>query len=223
MIKIDLQDAYMSVPVAPKSRCLLVFIFDRKIYRFKEMPFGLNSAPRIFTKLFKPILRLLRSQGMLLIIYLDDILLIAPTAELCLAQGQLLMKLLQDQGFLVKHEQDGSYSHPKNNFSGFCYRLYKYDSFSPRGKTIGNNSEGEFIVRSKFDLYSKPVSVCRHVFSYTLNTKASSFALQKNSTLNEHNIKQKQETLLQSENPTRSSGSSELGMVSLRYSILFPI
>ena len=28
MIKIDLQDTYMSVPLAPKSRCLLVFIFD---------------------------------------------------------------------------------------------------------------------------------------------------------------------------------------------------
>ena len=101
MIKIDLQDAYVSVPVAPKSRCLLVFIFGGKIYHFKVMSFGLNSAPRIFTKLFKPILRLLKSQGMLLIIYLDDILLIAPTANLCLAQGKFLMKLLQDLGFLV--------------------------------------------------------------------------------------------------------------------------
>ena len=56
-MKIDLQDAYMSMSVGPKSRCLQVFIFDEKIYRFKVMPFGLNSAPRIFTKLFKPILR----------------------------------------------------------------------------------------------------------------------------------------------------------------------
>ena len=72
--KIDLQDTYGSVPVAPKSRCFQVFIFDGKIFGFKVMPFGLNSAPRVFTKLFKPILRPLRSQGMLLIIYLDDLL-----------------------------------------------------------------------------------------------------------------------------------------------------
>ena len=42
------------------------------------------------------------------------------------------------------------------------------------------------------------------------------FYLQENSTLNKQSIKQswsKQETLLQSENPTRFSGSSELGMV----------
>ena len=38
---------------------------------------------------------------MFLIIYLGDILPIAPTAELCLVQGKLLMKLLQDLGFLV--------------------------------------------------------------------------------------------------------------------------
>ena len=79
------------------------FYFRWKDLPFQSdvMPFGLNSAPRIFTKLFKPILRLLRSQGMLLIIYLDHILLIAPTAYLCLAQGKFLMKQLQDLGFLV--------------------------------------------------------------------------------------------------------------------------
>ena len=73
--------------MTPKSRCLLLFIFDGKIYCFKVMPFGLNSAPRIFTKLFKPVLRLLRSQRMLLIIYLDNTLLIAPTAILISIQN----------------------------------------------------------------------------------------------------------------------------------------
>ena len=220
MIKIDLQDAYMLVPVAPKSRSLLVFIFDGKIYHFKVMPFGLNSAPRIFTKLFKPILRLLRSQGVLLIIYLDDILLIAPTADLCLAQGKFLMKLLQDLGgILSEHEQVSSYSHPKNNFSGFSDRLCKYDNFSPRGKTISNNSKGQFIVGSKFGLYSKPVSVCGHVFSDSPSIKASTFVLQENSTVNKQSFKQswsKQETLLQSENSTELSGSSELAVVGRR-------
>ena len=96
MIKIDLQDAYMSVPVAPKSRSLLVFIFNGKIYHFKVMPFGLNSAPRIFTKLFKPILRLLRSQGMLLIIYLDDILLIAPTEDPISCPVNIVLEFLTD-------------------------------------------------------------------------------------------------------------------------------
>ena len=183
------------------------------------MPFGLNSAPRIFTKLFKPILRLLRSQGMLLIIYLDDILLIAPTADLCLAQGKFLMKLLQDLGFLVNINKSVLTPNPKDNFSGFSDRLCKYDNFSPRGKTISNNSKRQFIVGSKFGLYSKPVSVCGHVFSI----KASAFVLQKNSTVIKQSFKQswsKQETMLQSENSTKFSGSSELAVVGRRNATL---
>ena len=119
MIKIDLHNTCMSVPVAPKSRCLLVFIFDGKIYCFKVMSFGLNSAPRIFSKLFKAILRLLKYHGMLLIIYLDDILLIAPTVELCLAHGKLLMKLLQDLGFLVNMNKSVLTSTQRIIFLGF--------------------------------------------------------------------------------------------------------
>ena len=89
----------------------------------------------------------------------------------------------------------------------------------PEEKQLANNSKGQFIVGSKFGLYSKPVSVCGHVFSYSPSTKASAFVLQKNSTVNKQSFKQswsKQETLLQSENPTRFSGSSELGIVGSR-------
>ena len=110
------KDVLLSIP---KSRCVLVFIFDGKIYCFNVMPFDLNSAPRIFTKLFKPILKLLRSQGMLLIIYLDDILLIAPTADLCLAQGKFLMKLLQDLGFFVNMNKSVLTPTQKIFFLGF--------------------------------------------------------------------------------------------------------
>ena len=44
-------------------------------------PFGLASAPRVFTKILKPIVGLLKKQGVRLIIYLDDILLMAFTTE----------------------------------------------------------------------------------------------------------------------------------------------
>ena len=117
MIKIDLQDAYMLMPVAPKSRCLLVCDFDGKIFHFKVMPFGLTSASRIFTKLLKPILRLLISQEMLLIIYLDNILLISPTAELWANVNEATSRF----GILSEHEQVSSHCHSKNKRSGFCY------------------------------------------------------------------------------------------------------
>ena len=135
------------------------------------------------------------------------------------SSGQILNETTSRSGILSEHEQVSSYSHPKNNFSGFSDRLCKYDNFSPREQTISNNSKGQFIVGSKFGLYSKPVSVCGHVFSNSPSIKASAFVLQKNSTVNKQSFKQswsKQETLLQSENSTKLSGSSELAVVGRR-------
>ena len=79
MIKIDLKDAYLSVPISHNLRHLLRFIVDNQTYQFRCLPFGLNIAPRVFTKLLKPIVALLRSQGAHMIAYLDDILLTAAT------------------------------------------------------------------------------------------------------------------------------------------------
>ena len=48
---IDLKDAYWHVPVSRTCRPFLGFALGRNQYRFKAMPFGLNIAPRVFTKL----------------------------------------------------------------------------------------------------------------------------------------------------------------------------
>ena len=52
---------------------------ERESVQFMTLPFGLGSAPRIFTKLLKPVVGLLRRLGVKLINYLDDILILAKT------------------------------------------------------------------------------------------------------------------------------------------------
>ena len=52
------------------------------------------------------------------------------------SSGEILNETTSRSGILSEHEQVSSYSHPKNNFSGFSYRLCKYDNFSPRGKQL---------------------------------------------------------------------------------------
>ena len=125
---------------------------------------------------------------MLLIIYLDDIPPTAPTAELWIAQGKLLMKLLQDLGFLMNMNKSVLTPTQRIIFLGFVIDSINMTILSQR-KTICNNSDGQLIVRSKFGLYFKLVSVCGHVFSDTPTTEASSFVLQKSSTINKHSIK----------------------------------
>lgn len=45
MTKLDLKDAYLTVPVATTNRKFLYFIWDKKIYEFFSLLFGVSSAP----------------------------------------------------------------------------------------------------------------------------------------------------------------------------------
>ncbi|KAI8518767.1 hypothetical protein Bbelb_020240 [Branchiostoma belcheri] len=69
----DLKDAYFTVPIFHNHRKYLRFIWKDSLYEFAVLPFGLSSAPRVFTKILKPIAAQLRALGVRLVIYLDDI------------------------------------------------------------------------------------------------------------------------------------------------------
>jgi len=55
MASIELQDAYCTVPVAPEHQKYLKFSFNGILYQYTRLPNGLSSAPRIFTKMLKPV------------------------------------------------------------------------------------------------------------------------------------------------------------------------
>ncbi|XP_044151527.1 zinc finger protein 567-like [Bufo gargarizans] len=62
MVKLDLKDAYLTVPVAESSRDLLRFRWKWEIGRFTCLPFGLSSALWCFTKLLRPAMAWLRKE-----------------------------------------------------------------------------------------------------------------------------------------------------------------
>ena len=101
MTKLDLSDAYYSIPIDKHSRHYLQFIFEGKLYQFKVLVFGLNTAPRIFSECMKPVVAFIRSKGILIIIYLDDILLAARTYHECLCQTNFAIDLLESLGFCI--------------------------------------------------------------------------------------------------------------------------
>ena len=105
MINLDLTDAYLTVPMHPDSRKFLRFLLGDKTYEFTAMPFGLNVAPRLFTKMMKPVVASLRSQGVRLIIYLDNILIIASSIETLNRHKTLAISLLECLGFLINYEK----------------------------------------------------------------------------------------------------------------------
>ena len=68
MTCIDLTDAYLSVNVQKSSQKYLCFQWRHRCYVFLGLPFGLNTAPRLFTKLLKPVAAYLRKRGIWIIV-----------------------------------------------------------------------------------------------------------------------------------------------------------
>ena len=71
MCTVNLKDAYLSVSITRQHRKFLSFMWEGTTFKFTCLPF---SAPRIFTKVLRPVMPYLHFQGLRTVIYLDDIL-----------------------------------------------------------------------------------------------------------------------------------------------------
>ena len=71
-VSIDLMDAYLHVPIHPRSRKYLWFVDEHQVFQFMALPFGMSLSPWIFTKLMNVIAAHLRLRAVSLFQYLDD-------------------------------------------------------------------------------------------------------------------------------------------------------
>jgi hypothetical protein len=101
LTKVDIKDAYMHVLMHADHRPYLGFQRQGRWFRFRTLPFELNVAPRAFTKIMRPVLAFMRANGVRLVAYLDDILVIARSAQESRQHTWLLLYLLSTLGFLV--------------------------------------------------------------------------------------------------------------------------
>ena len=101
LASIDLQDAYYSIPVDPNSRKYLRFMWQGERWQFAALPNGLSTAPRLFTKLLKPVFAELRQAGHTVIGYLDDTIIIGETKEKLKESVSATTKILSELGFLI--------------------------------------------------------------------------------------------------------------------------
>ena len=105
MTCIDLKDTYLSVHVDDSSQQYLCFQWRNQSFTFQGLPFGLNTAPRVFTKLIKPIAAYLQKRGIRIVVYLDDFLILGSSIEESRANTLLTLDLLQWLGFTINWEK----------------------------------------------------------------------------------------------------------------------
>ncbi|KAJ8914717.1 hypothetical protein NQ315_017427 [Exocentrus adspersus] len=118
---IDLKDAYYLVPIHKDDRKYLRFYFNGTCYEFTCVAFGLASAPFMFTKLMKPIVRCLRDRDVLCVNYLDDFLILGQTKEICESHLRIATTLLTSLGLLINTEKSVLSPNTRCKFLGFIF------------------------------------------------------------------------------------------------------
>ena len=146
MGSIDLADAFFSVPVHDSCKKFLAFEFDGYHYVYNVLPFGLTSSPRIFSKILKPAIIHLRSQGVKISFYLDDIFLCSPSSEELQSHITQTLNLLISLGFTPNYKK--SNLNPSKNL---LHLGYLWDSVSmsltvPPDKVLLTNRQASRIL-----------------------------------------------------------------------------
>ncbi len=72
LVSVDLQDAYMHIPIHPNFQKFLRFKIGGQTYQYKVLPFGQASAQRMFIKVMAPIVAVVREEGIFVFPYLDN-------------------------------------------------------------------------------------------------------------------------------------------------------
>ena len=88
-------------------------------FEFTCMPNGLSPAPRMFTKLLKPVFSTLRKLGHANVVYIDDSLLQGATVENCSLNVNDTACLLDSLGFTVHPEKSVFKPSQSITFLGF--------------------------------------------------------------------------------------------------------
>ena len=103
---LDLKDAYLHVPIHANHQMFLQFIYQNITYQFRCLPFGLSTAPRVFTRITKVLAAALRRQHVRLYIYLDDCRLIAGPSRAAILQAlSKTIQLTLELGFIINAEK----------------------------------------------------------------------------------------------------------------------
>ena len=91
----------MQVLLSTRSGKLVRFRWKGKLYEFLCLAFGLGPAPRIFTKIMKVPISILRKSNVYLVIYLDDIILMASSLGKIQMARDSAMFIFHHLGFLI--------------------------------------------------------------------------------------------------------------------------
>lgn len=134
MATLDLRDAYFLIPIDKEYKRFLRFIWEKRVFEFQCVPFGLCSAPWLFTKIMRPIADHLRSEGWMSVVYLDDWLLIGNNFEQCKENVEVTSNLLTSLGFILNIKKSSLEPSTTCQFLGLIFDTALFKIYLPQAK-----------------------------------------------------------------------------------------
>ncbi len=117
-VTIDLKDAYIHIQVVRRHRKFLRFAFGGKAYQYKVLPFGLALAPRTFTKCMDAALAPLRLQGIRVLNYLNNWLILAHSRELVSRHRDIVLHHIRSLGLRMNAKKSVLFPSQQTVFLG---------------------------------------------------------------------------------------------------------
>ena len=123
---VDLKDAYFHFSIHPKMQKYLRFVWKGKVFQFVSLPFGLSTAPLIFTQVTFQFATILRKKKVRIKMYLDDWLTLNQSFNACLVDTLTVVHLAGEMGFNIKLEKSDFIPKTQFNYLGMSFDTIKF-------------------------------------------------------------------------------------------------
>ncbi len=101
-VTIDLKDAYFHISILPYRRKFLRFAFGGRAYQHWVLPFCLPLSPRTFTKCVDAALEPLCLQGICIMNYIDDWLILAQSHQAAVRHRDVMLAHMKVLGLQLR-------------------------------------------------------------------------------------------------------------------------
>ncbi|XP_046976031.1 uncharacterized protein LOC124542139 [Vanessa cardui] len=149
MIKIDISQAYFHVPIAKSHRRFLRISYQNRIYEMTCLPFGLASAPHLFSSITCWVAETLRAKDCRVLVYLDDFLLVHQDRTKLGFQAAEAVRHLEQLGWKVNFQKSVLTPTQDLEYLGIRWLTDKNKMVLPNQKVSSINSALEHITKKQ--------------------------------------------------------------------------
>ena len=141
MFLFDLKSAYLQVKINENFTKYFGFCIEgedgsKRYFYYRNMPFGLNDACRVLTKLLRSPLERWRKQGIKCFLHVDDGLGLVKGRDAAVRASECVRRDLQRYGLLASEEKSEWGARRQLVWTGFVWDTVSFKLFIPEEKLV---------------------------------------------------------------------------------------